>query len=60
MKTVVKISVEVDAEKWADAAGLNPGWRAKDVVEDIRTYLLNAAQQLSLIDESDAEVELAR
>lgn len=54
----VPLVVEVDRERWAEEWGCDATTKA--VVEDVRSYVLNAAQTLSGVEDTGATVELAR
>lgn len=54
MKIKVILVVEVDPNLWRDEYG------AEDVREDVRSYLLNAAQTTAGIEFTGASVSLAK
>lgn len=56
MKVNVTLQVEVDPAEWNATYGLGLGHR--EVAEDIREYVYDAACQLPGIDESGAKVAL--
>lgn len=60
MKITVKLAIELDPELWAKANGMGD-YRARDIVDDVRSYVLNLAQQAPMLaDEADAEVTITR
>ena len=63
MKIRVSYVIDVDPQKWADCNGQivdgDGRFRAADVREDVRTYILTNLQGLPLLDDADAEVSPA-
>jgi hypothetical protein len=48
MRIPVRLVIEVDADAWRKANGI-PDARARDVAADVRSYVLNAVQQLPML-----------
>lgn len=57
MRVAVHLVVELDAAKWLEYNGTVRSVR--EVRDDVRSHVLNLAQQSVLLDEADGEVSLS-
>jgi hypothetical protein len=58
MKITVKLSIDVDPNAWHEVYGT--GIASKDVVNDVRQYVLDNVQATPGIQDSQASVTLGR
>lgn len=56
MKIRVALTVEIDADKWAEYNGKE----RSEVRDDVRSYVLNQVQCSASIEEADGTADLAR
>jgi hypothetical protein len=60
VRIIVRLTVDVDPQRWAEANGADDTPPSNATVNDIRQHLLTLAQGAALIDESGATVELTK
>lgn len=63
MRIRIVMNVEIDPSVWADEyglAGASGAVRTRDVVSDVRTYVLNHVQQAVTVGDPNATAEIGR
>ncbi len=63
MKIAIKLTVEIDPEKWAEVNGqivdADGSFTTKDLREDVRSYFLNLVQCSTMLEEADGSASLS-
>jgi hypothetical protein len=60
MRVLVRLTVDVDPQRWAEANGADDTPPSESTVNDIRQHLLTLAQGAALIEDAGATVELTK